>query len=217
MPHRVLSNYTLLLKFLNQLFDTNEEFAHLHDEAFFDNFRDEQSPYMTILKCSDSRVQMESFDKTPQNGVFAIRNIGNQISTCAGSIEFGVRVLKTPILLITGHSGCGAIEAVLKNTAIESESIKKELSTLCIKEKHIAKAIVENVNNQVDVATSRYSDLISEGKLVVIGAVYDFKNDLGFGKGKIVFININNIKDFSVIKNIFGDKVRNLNFFSPLD
>ena len=79
-----LSENHKLLHFLNELFDTNIDFSITHSEDFFKSFRDDQSPKVTILKCSDSRVQMESFDKTPQNEVFAIRNIGNQVQTAPG-------------------------------------------------------------------------------------------------------------------------------------
>ena len=128
-----LPNNPRLITFLRSLFDTNAQFAAEHDEKFFAKFHDSQNPHLTILKCSDSRVQMESFDKTPQNDVFAIRNIGNQIATCEGSIDFGVEILNTPFLLIIGHSDCGAVTAVLNGTKTKSEFINKELSTIKIK------------------------------------------------------------------------------------
>ena len=122
-----LSDNLPLIIFLNKIFDTNSEFACEHNDAFFDSFRNDQTPIATVLKCSDSRVQMESFDKTPQNGIFAIRNIGNQISTCEGSIDFGVRILKTPFLLIIGHSACGAVQAVLSGKPTNIKTIDHEL------------------------------------------------------------------------------------------
>lgn len=213
MPHRRITTNPFLLDFLNKVFDTNEEFAADHEESFFDSFRNDQNPYMTILKCSDSRVQMESFDKTPQNGVFAIRNIGNQIVTSEGSIDFGIRILQTPILLIIGHSGCGAVDAALHKHNIESDTINKELRTLKVTKNNLTDAIIENVNKQVSKAVEKYRDLLLEEKLTIIGAVYDFKNDLGFGKGKIVFLNINDVSDFQEVQQHFGGRVRNLHFY----
>lgn len=201
-----------LISFLNDLFDTNTEFAHAHDSKFFEQFKDEQSPKLTILKCSDSRVQMESFDKTPQNGVFAIRNIGNQLATNEGSIDFGVQVLKTPFLLIIGHSGCGAIEAVLSGKKTQIESIDKELSTINLKSTCMKECIVENINVQVDHAMDKYLSRIENGTLCIIGAVYDFKNDFGFGKGRVVLTNINGITDRDMIKDQYAEKVKNLHF-----
>lgn len=207
-----LSKNPYLISFLNNVFNTNLKFAKTHSEAFFDSFRDDQSPKATVLKCSDSRVQMESFDRTPQNGVFAIRNIGNQIATCEGSIDFGVRVLNTPILLIIGHSGCGAVQAALSGKPTNIKHIDLELQPMKLTQKDLKLAIIENVNNQVEKAIEKYQDLISSNQLVILGAIYDFKNDFGFGKGKMVFVNVNGERDDQKIRSELGSKVKNLNF-----
>jgi carbonic anhydrase len=207
-----LSNNLHLVTFLNNIFDTNLEFACEHGEAFFDSFRDDQTPRATVLKCSDSRVQMESFDKTPQNGIFAVRNIGNQISTCEGSIDFGVRILKTPFLLIIGHSACGAVQSVLSGKPTNIKSIDKELKSLKLSQTDLKLAIVENVNNQVNLAINKYKDLIDSNQLIVLGTIYDFKNDFGFGKGRMVFVSINNENDEQEVRKQLGVEVRNLNF-----
>jgi carbonic anhydrase len=143
----ILPDNPKLVSFLNKLFDTNEEFSAAHDDKFFAQFQDQQNPKLTILKCSDSRVQMESFDKTPQNDVFAIRNIGNQVITNEGSIDFGIQILKTPFLLIIGHSGCGAVEAVLSGKKTQIPAIDRELSSLNLNSTCMKEAIVENINN----------------------------------------------------------------------
>ena len=201
-----------LLSFLNKLFDTNTEFANAHDDKFFASFQDSQNPKLTILKCSDSRVQMESFDKTPQNDIFAIRNIGNQISTSEGSIDFGVRILKTPFLLIIGHSGCGAIETVLSGKKTQIPMIDRELSSMNLKSKYMEEAIVENIDAQVERAMEKYQSIVDAGDLTVIGAVYDFKNDFGFGQGRVVLTNINGITDRQQVKDKYAAKVVNLHF-----
>lgn len=202
-----------LISFLENLFLTNFNFSISHEESFFDNFKDEQTPKLTILKCSDSRVQMESFDKTPQNGVFAIRNIGNQFITCEGSIEFGVRVLKTPFLLIIGHSACGAVTAALNKTKTNLSGIDRELATLNITKDNLCDAIVENVQNQVEFALDKFSDLVKESKLTILGAIYDFKNDFGFGKGSIVISSINGEVDPEKIAPL-ARKIKKFNFLT---
>ncbi len=207
-----LSNNVHLITFLNNIFDTNLAFACEHGEAFFDSFRKDQTPRATVLKCSDSRVQMESFDKTPQNGIFAVRNIGNQISTCEGSIDFGVRILKTPFLLIIGHSACGAVQSVLSGKPTNIKSIDKELKSLKLSQTDLKLAIVENVNNQVNLAINKYKDLIDSNQLIVLGTIYDFKNDFGFGKGRMVFVSINNENNEQEVRKQLGVEVRNLNF-----
>ena len=99
-----LSTDKKLISFLNELFDNNAEFTKTHDTKFFDKFRNSQAPHLTIIKCSDSRVNLDAFDSMPDNDVFSIRNIGNQIVTNEGSIDYGIRVLKTPYLMVVGHS-----------------------------------------------------------------------------------------------------------------
>ena len=207
-----LSNDSRIIDFLNNLFDTNTEFANEHDDKFFAKFKDAQNPHLTILKCSDSRVQMESFDKTPQNGVFAIRNIGNQIATSEGSIDYGIEILNTPFLLIIGHSACGAVTAAFEKTKTEIDMIDRELSTIKLKSETIEQAIIENINTQVDYALEKYRSKVDEGTLNIIGAVYDFKNNFGFGHGRVVLTSINGVTNSNRIKSIYRDKVKNLHF-----
>ena len=206
-----LPTTTKTLNFLNKLFDTNAEFSEAHSDKFFETFNQVQTPYLTILKCSDSRVQMESFDKTPQNGVFTIRNIGNQIHTSEGSIDFGIRILKTPFLLIVGHSGCGAVECSIKNVKTNIAAIDRELSTINLKSTSMEEAIVENINFQVEKALSKYSDKIENGELTVLGAIYDFKNEFGFGRGKVALTSINGENNSETVKRLYKEHVKNLN------
>ncbi|MDC0864965.1 carbonic anhydrase [Rickettsiaceae bacterium] len=201
-----------LLSFLRELFDTNTEFASSHDDNFFAKFQDKQTPKLTILKCSDSRVQMESFDKTPQNGVFAIRNIGNQIVNNEGSVDYGVQVLKTPFLLIIGHSGCGAVEAALSSKPTNIPSIDSELSVMQLKSTCEKDAIIENVNSQIAYAVKKYQALIDSDQLTIIGAVYDFKNDFEFGHGRVVLTNVNGITDKSKINEQYLSDIPDLHF-----
>ena len=203
-----------LIAFLKNLFDTNAEFAKNYDNHFFAKFQDGQTPNLTILKCSDSRVQMESFDKTPQNGVFAIRNIGNQMITSEGSVDFGVEVLNTPFLLIIGHSDCGAVAAALNKTQTKSKAINRELSTIKITSDCTKEATVDNINNQVMYALTKYKSKVEEGSLTILGALYDFKDDFGFGQGKVVLTNVNGITDEKKINEAYAKEISNLHFLT---
>ena len=98
---------------------------------------------------------MELFDKTPQNDLFAIINIGNQIHTSEGSIDFGVRISKTSFLLIVSHAGCGAVECTIKNVKTNIEAIDRELSKIKLKSTSVEKAIVENINYQAEKSLSK--------------------------------------------------------------
>ncbi len=73
-----------------------------------------QSPFAVIVSCSDSRVPPELvFDQTVGQ-LFVVRTAGQVIDEAArGSITYGVDVLKAPLLVVLGHSGCGAVEAAI--------------------------------------------------------------------------------------------------------
>ena len=200
-----------LISFLNELFDNNAEFTKTHDTKFFDKFRNSQAPHLTIIKCSDSRVNLDAFDSTPDSDVFSIRNIGNQIVTTEGSVDYGVRVLKTPYLMVVGHSGCGAIEAAHKGVKTKIADIDRELSTIKLNnDKTLNDAILTNVHTQIDVAKKRYKSLVDSGKLTIIGAIYDFNNNFGLGDGKVILVNVNGIKDKELIRQTYSAKVKTL-------
>ncbi len=57
----------------------NTDFKSQHDEKHFDPFQTGQVPNLTIITCADSRVHTQLFGIQPDNNIFAIRNVGNQI------------------------------------------------------------------------------------------------------------------------------------------
>jgi carbonic anhydrase len=200
-----------LISFLNALFDNNAKFSESIDPEFFSKFRDSQTPDLTIIKCSDSRVSMDAFDYTPKNDVFTIRNIGNQMVTSEGSVDYGVKVLKTPYLMIAGHSGCGAVKAAKKGKKTNIAAVDKELSTIKLNTNQtINEAILENIHNQVELARKKYKTMVDSGELTILGVVYDFKNDFGLGKGKVILVNVNGIKNKDLINQTYTPKVKTL-------
>jgi carbonic anhydrase len=146
-------------------------------------------------------VHMAAMDKTPDNDLFVIRNIGNQLGTAEGSIEYGVHHLHTPLLIFVGHSACGAIKAASGDYTKESDAIKRELDSIKItKGGDWMEGVKTNVNNQVADSVKKFAEEIKEGKLTVIGAVYDFRNDLKQGQGRLVITNINGESDAAKVK-----------------
>ncbi len=78
-----------------------------------------QQPWATVLTCSDSRVSPNwVFDTTPGE-LFVIRSAGNTAFTEAvASIEYSVSVLNTPLVMVMGHSGCGAVQAAMNDASL---------------------------------------------------------------------------------------------------
>ena len=178
----------------------NRNFVRTHGPDYFKPFLDGQHPRATVITGSDSRVHSHALDATPDGDLFMVRNIGNQMSTAEGSVEYGVHHLHTPLLLIVGHSACGAIKAAAGDYSQESAPIRRELDTLQIpKGDPGMNSIKLNVNYQVGAARSKFEREVIEGQLTVVGAIYDFTNEMRQGQGKLNIINVNGETDAAKI------------------
>ena len=108
-------------------------FRHLlvHNEAFvksteatkFLAYATHQNPYITLVTCADSRVQGNILGMDIFNKVFLIRNAGNQVAINRGSIEYSILVLKTPVMLVLGHTDCGAVQFATHACITQSKEI----------------------------------------------------------------------------------------------
>ncbi len=178
----------------------NINFMRTHGPAHFNSFLDSQHPRATVVTCSDSRVHTHALDASPDGDLFMIRNIGNQMATAEGSIEYGVHHLHTPLLLFIGHSACGAIKAASSDYSKESGAIRRELDTIQIPKGDPGLSSIKlNVNNQVRQAMSKFENEVISGHLTVMGAVYDFRNDMRKGQGRLNIINVNGETDAAKI------------------
>jgi carbonic anhydrase len=188
--------------YLGDLLTDNAANAQLGKEHFAP-LAEKQAPRATVVACADSRVQSSAWDATPENDVFTIRNIGNQLTTAHGSVEYGLEHLHTPVLIVLGHTGCGAVKAAMGKLDELEPPIKAELSGMKLpppnpkanERRAWADAVVANVNQQVDFAVGHYGKLLREQRVLVVGAVYDFRNDLGRGYGRISIVNVNGNTD----------------------
>jgi len=190
---------------VDEIFKSNDFYARAKGPEFFEGIKKGQHPRVTVVGCSDSRFQTGALDKTPENDLFVIRNIGNQYTSNEGSVEYGVHHLHTPLLLITGHTRCGAIKAAMSDYSEESSAIRKEVDTLALSIKKAkfsgsedqkwVQGVVQNVKMQVMFATKRFEAEVKSGKLTVLGVVYDLANDLNEGYGKLKIVSVNNETD----------------------
>ncbi len=106
---------------LQRLIEGNARF--LRGEARFPTVQKEilaelahgQHPYATILGCSDSRVPPELIFDAGFGELFIVRVAGNVLSPeVAGSLQYAGSHLQTPLFVVLGHSGCGALQAALE-------------------------------------------------------------------------------------------------------
>lgn len=181
-----------------------------------------QAPVCTLVMCCDSRAHSTSFTANPENNFFIVRNIGNQYILNQGCIEYGVRVLNTPLLIFLGHTGCGAVKASMGNYSNLHSSIIREIDhlALSIKKSDINStcsdvvqwrdAVINNVNQQVELAIKDFNDLRNNKSLAIIGMVLDIDNSLEHGYGRISVINLNGETDpvklanHEFVKNFFS-------------
>lgn len=201
IPHEGPAINEAANKMVNEILRSNEYYVSQKGAPFFENFKNKQIPRATVVGCSDSRFQTGVLDSTPENDLFVIRNIGNQYSSNEGSVAYGVHHLHTPLLLIVGHSRCGAVKAALSNYTEESSSIRKELDSLSLSMRRVPltgndnldwlNGVVENVHQQIVYANAVFGHEVKEGKLTIVGVVYDLANDFGSGYGKLRIVNIN--------------------------
>lgn len=194
--------------FMGEVLTSNDAFMK-QGSGHFTPMLAEEKPRATVLTCSDSRVQPSAWDPTPENDAYTVRNLGNQLATAVGSVQYGVERLHTPVLLIIGHTGCEAVKAVLDKDK-DKGPISEELAHMKLPERRhgseaedwdaLTSAVVANVDAQVAEAVARFSSFIQSGDLTVIGAVYDIKNDFDEGHGRLRLVNVNSNVEASRIE-----------------
>ncbi|MEZ1507691.1 carbonic anhydrase, partial [Pseudomonas aeruginosa] len=80
------------------------------DTARRESLSDSQTPFVTLFGCSDSRVAAEMIFDVGLGDMFVVRNAGQVVDPVTlGSLEYGVEMLGTPLLVVLGHDSCGAV------------------------------------------------------------------------------------------------------------
>lgn len=144
-----------------------------------------QYPFAAVLSCIDSRVPVELIFDQGIGDVFSARVAGNIVNEdMLGSIEYACKVAGSKLILVLGHSKCGAVTAACKNvdlgniTALLSK-IKpavESCSAIEFDDDGIEQVIVENVKKSID-CIRKDSPLLLEmetnNEIKIVGAVYD--------------------------------------------
>ena len=149
----------------------------------------QQLPYCVVLGCSDSRVPVETiFDELPGN-LFIVRVAGNIVDEGGlASIEYAVEYLNSMLILVIGHTGCGAVTAALQQIANKTTfpgHIKKLANAIALavvetddpnRDVWLANAVSRNVDESVSDLQQQSMLLhaaLESGKVGIVGAVYD--------------------------------------------
>jgi carbonic anhydrase len=170
-----------------QLEDPGLKAARMKDAAAFG-----QKPFAAVLGCSDSRVPVvEIFDRGIGD-IFVIRVAGNVAMdpVVIGSAEYAVGNLGAPVLVILGHTGCGAVKAAISGASLEGgmRDIQKKIepAVATVKDEHpglkdaalttaVVKANVMQAKKDLLASSREISRLVSDGKIKVVPAVYDLE------------------------------------------
>jgi carbonic anhydrase len=148
-----------------------------------------QQPYATILGCSDSRVPPELVFDAGFGELFVIRVAGNVLGpSILGTMQYAGSYLRTPLFVVLGHEGCGAVEAAIASKfrgaqhgsriALLLENIVPALGDL---DPRVDPATLLNAAVEANVrwalrallATPEASAEVARGGVRLVGAVYD--------------------------------------------
>lgn len=145
-----------------------------------------QHPYAVVVTCSDSRVSPEVLFQTDLGDVFVIRTAGNVVDAFAvGSVEYAVEHLETPLVIVMGHSNCGAVSAAVEGGEAPGDiaAIVEEIApsvTQAQNEETGEKAVLDKaiaLNVEHTLSQLRDSEVLShleeQGKVKMLGAVYN--------------------------------------------
>lgn len=179
---RFVNNLKINRNLLNQMNETSES----------------QHPFAVIISCMDSRTSAELIFDQGLGDVFSIRIAGNVINEdILGSTEFGCKVAGAKIVVVLGHSGCGAINGAIADVDLGHlhfitrkiqrciPKLRKELPNASEIEfcSHVTK---ENILQGVIDIKSRSSileDMSYNGLIKIVGGLYDLTS------GKVTFFD----------------------------
>ena len=166
----------------NERFVSGKTLNPRQSPADFSKLAVGQAPDAVIVGCADSRVPPEILFDQGVGDLFVIRVAGNVISgagaTVKGSIAYAVVVLGAPLVIVLGHSQCGAVKSALETKEQALPDSIRDLVGLGSTggEKDLDRAIVANVRTGVAKLRSLEPNLtryVETKRLKIVGAVYD--------------------------------------------
>ena len=159
-----------------------------------------QSPFAVVLACSDSRVPVELVFDQGLGDLFVIRVAGNIVAPSqVGSVEFAAARLGTKLVIVLGHSNCGAVEATLEELRCEQVPRSPNLRAITDRIRPaiepmledrggvpLQDAVVANVRHSVGRlrhGSRSLGQLTESGKLTIVGAEYSIES------GRVTFLD----------------------------
>jgi carbonic anhydrase len=183
-----------LLKAGNQRFVGGQAIHPNQEKPRRDQLTAGQQPMAAILACSDSRVPVELLFDMGFGDVFVIRDAGNVPGTDEiGSIEYAVEHLGVPLVVVLGHTKCGAVTGAVQGGSPEPGALGELLAkikpaalavTTLPADQQVPAAVHANVEQGVKQLTAKSDVLakaVKEGRTKIVGAVYQLED------GQVIF------------------------------
>ncbi|MDR2686069.1 MAG: hypothetical protein LBB23_04885 [Rickettsiales bacterium] len=150
------------------------------------NVADGQAPYAAVLGCSDSRSPVEEIFNASVGDIFVVRTAGNTAGADQqASLEFAVSALNVPLIMVMGHTHCGAVVAAVEHTKAPGK-LGKFLNSLTALVKRTDKLPEEdrvydgtNINIEMAVAELKKNEVLAaavkDGRLKIVGALHNIE------------------------------------------
>jgi len=196
---------------LKELRDGNRRFvggevdaASMASRAHQAELSNGQNPFAIVLACSDSRVPVELVFDQGFGDLFVIRVAGNVVAPSQiGSIEFAASQFGTNLVVVLGHSNCGAVIATLKELSLEKTHRSPNLRAIVDRVRPAIEPVLEThrdsdvqtltgaaVRANIQASVERLSNgslileqLLDDGELTIVGAEYSIET------GKVEFLD----------------------------
>ena len=133
-----------------------------------------QVPYAIVLCCADSRVAPEIYFDQRLGDIFVIRNAGNVVDEVVlGSIEYGAEHLGSPLVVVVGHTSCGAVTAACQGGDLPRniQAIVNKINPSVAEGKEVNEVAAENAKAMA--AEVADDEIIKHLGTKVVPAIYD--------------------------------------------
>lgn len=156
-----------------------------------------QSPFATILGCSDSRVSPEIVFDQALGDLFVVRVAGNVVAPIElDSIDYSVLYLGSRLILVLGHENCGAVKAVLEGNTKDIEAIASKIEPAIQgisptdKDNPVKRAVLANIRQSVSQLSISpvLARHIKSGQIKIVGGYYDLLS------GQVIIIPLEQLK-----------------------
>ena len=177
---------------LNELIEGNQRYvagrmtAHDHDvQVLQAKTAEKQEPFAAVLSCADSRVPVELVFDQSIGHVFVCRVAGNVTTPeIIASLEYGAAVLGTRVILVLGHSNCGAVAATIKGSEVPGQisalypRIRPAVDLAGPHNEAATKANAKIHARLLAEASTVIGGLVKDNKVKVVAGYYDVTNGM---------------------------------------